>query len=60
MELWQAIMVIVAELSLFITAFSAITNERLTRLHSCRLAFEMYVWREQNYERRCKKKIIWK
>ena len=51
MEVWQAIMVGVAVLSLFITLLNAITNKRSRHLQSYRLAFEMHVWREQNYER---------
>ena len=53
MDIWQAIMVVVAILGLLITFMNAITNERLRRLQSYRLAFEMCVWREQNYERQC-------
>ena len=53
MDVWQAIMVVVAILCLLITFVNAITNERLRRLQSYRLAFEMCVWRNQNYKRQC-------
>ena len=46
-------MVVVAILGLLITFVNAITNERLRRLQSYRLAFEMHVWRDQNNHRKC-------
>ena len=53
MDVWQAIMVVVAILGLLITFVNAITNKRLRRLQSYRLAFEMRVWRDQNNHRKC-------
>ena len=53
MDVWEAIMVVVAILGLLITFVNAITNERLRRLQSYRLAFEMCVLRDQNNHRQC-------
>ena len=53
MDVWQAIMVVVAILGLLITFVNGMMNKRLRHLQSYRLAFEMHIWRDKNYQRQC-------